>query len=78
MGFFRRAKKVYDEDLGEAQLYTQAQKLAKGILAIQARWAVWLNAQALRLGPVGTKLLLGVLGFGFGMYCLWLVLSAFR
>ena len=66
-----------DVGLDEAKLSGRSQKIADRLLWVQAQWADWLNVRALQLGPFGVKLVLAVLGMGFGGYCLWLVLSGF-
>jgi len=64
--------------LEEAKLSGKAKEIAHRLLWVQARWADWLNVRARQLGPLRMKLVLAVLGMGFGGYCLWLVLSGFR
>ncbi len=76
MAWFRN-KKGKGEALEEVNLSASAQKIANWVLAVQARWAAKLNTQAQKFGRKKTNVLLAALGIGFGIYCLWLVRSAF-
>ncbi|WP_379090658.1 hypothetical protein [Pedobacter sp. UC225_65] len=76
MGWYRRNKGGRGTE-AEARLSALAQKLADRILAQQSRWAVRLNAQALRLGKWNTIAILGVLVMGMACYCAYLLLGAF-
>jgi hypothetical protein len=76
MGWFGKEKgKVGASD--ESKLSASAQKIADRILNVQARWAARLNAQSQKLGVKNTKFLIGAALIGFGIYCAWLMSSAF-
>lgn len=71
MGLFTTKKE--DELPEKAQAL--AGRIANNILSTQRRSAAWLNTQALKLGHQKVLLILIVLGLGFGLWCLYLVLT---
>jgi hypothetical protein len=71
MGLFTRKKQkpIYPSQVAAAE------RIARGILSAQRRSAVWLNTRASKLGRKKVLIMLVCLGLGFGLWCLYLVLS---
>jgi len=71
MGLFKRKiEKPLNENQEQA-----AGRIANALLRAQQRSAEWLNARALKIGRNKIILILSVLGLGFGLWCLWLVVG---
>ena len=71
MGLFRRKKETQLDASQEAL----AVRIANAMLKAQRRWAEWLNAKASKIGKRKVIVLLVILGLGFGLCCLWLVVG---
>ncbi len=71
MGLFRRRK---EKPLAANQEQV-AGRIATSILSAQRRSAEWLNTRASKLGRKKVLVMLVCLGLGFGLWCLYLVLS---
>jgi preprotein translocase subunit SecG len=68
--FIRKREKVMNA--GQEQL---AGRIAGRLLSAQRRSALWLNGQASKLKRSTILMVLIFLGLGFGLWCLYLVLS---
>jgi len=71
MGLFTR-RKEQGINAGQERL---AERIANYLLGTQRRSAAWLNTRASKLGHKNSILILIFLGLGFGVWCLYLVLS---
>jgi hypothetical protein len=72
MGLFTK-RKVATQLPEKAQAV--ASRIANSILSAQCRSAAWLNARAAKLGHKNSLIILIFLGLGFGLWCLYLMLS---
>ena len=71
MGLFRQKKeKVLDG--GQERV---ANRIASAMLETQCRSAEWLNTRASKMGKRRLVILMAVLGLGFGLWCLYLVVG---
>ncbi len=71
MGLFTRRK---EKPVDTSQV-KMAERIANGILSAQRRSAAWLNTRASKLGKDKAITIMALMGLGFGLWCLYLVLS---
>ncbi len=71
MGLFTKRKEVELPEKAQAL----AGRFARSILSAQRRSAEWLNTRASKLGHKKSLIILIFFGLGFGLWCLYLVLS---